>query len=413
MPNTDPPGKPSSAPFVKPFLYALNRMQERESLRPQQLEARARALLNERFGPSIEQPHVRFASGCAGLMSEHTHFFDGFALMMPLPMGTAVAVRQAPEGDSRVAFEGSRNVNLTHSFLPAGAGAKPSDDPLHVQLVQALIGELSSTPPNVEVAVVTTTSEQRTDSNLAALAVALARALTETFPQSVFTPASVAELIGRCAGRPFSSAYPLAIWDGVTSAFMLVDTGTQERLEVDAPGQDVLGWGLVQAGCPALHDPTFYLSRQKKADQALQRLKDHGFPGLTSFRTLEHRDLQQALAVLPAKSRPLVRYLVGENRRVQKLVAAIRRKDWQMFGALLLMSHASKRHDLELSCPEADFVVELVEQMLIDGVYGASLTGWGGLVLIAGQPYTIPHGLDQIAARILQRFGNTPEIVLL
>ncbi|HET6568363.1 MAG TPA: galactokinase family protein [Rhodothermales bacterium] len=413
MPNTDPPGKPSSSPFVKPFLYALNRMQERESLRPEQLEERARALLNERFGPSEKQPHVRFASGCAGLMSEHTHFFDGFALMMPLPMGTAVAVRPASGSDSCVAFEGSRNLNLTLRFASNRAYVEPSDDPLRIQLVQALIRQIPSPPAPVEVAIVTTTSEQRTDSNLTALAVALAHALAGAFPESFFTPATVAASIGQCAHRPFSSAYPLAVWEGEPGAFMLVDTGTQERLPVDAPERDVMGWGLVQTSCPAAHDPAFYLSRQKKAEQALQRLNERGFADLTSFRTLEHRDLQQALAVLPAKARPLVRYLVGENRRVQKLVAAIRRKDWQMFGALLLMSHASKRCDLELSCPEADFVVELVEQMLIEGMYGASLTGWGGSVLIAGQPYSIPHGLDQIRAGTMQRFGDTPEVMLL
>ena len=120
-----------------------------------------------------------------------------------------------------------------------------------------------------------------------------------------------------------------------------------------------------------------------------------------------------AACPMPRRLRPVVRHVVTENGRVQKLVAAIRRHDWQMFGALLLMSHASLRDDWQRSNDEIDFVVEQVEAMSLDGMYGACVTGRGGCVLVLGQPFVVPRCLDRIKTAFHARFGRMPETMLL
>lgn len=406
------PEKPS--PLAEPFLYALNRMQQREALHPPQLEARAEALLTDRFGESEQPARTRFIPGCIGLMSEHTHFFDGFAVMMPLPFGTAVAVRRSSGTASRLAFEGRVQ---THVLCEGDRSVWSIDsEGLPVHLVDELLGTILPEGANVEVAVVSTLAELRTDSFLTALGVAVTRVIEDVFSatRSVgIAPGLVSEAIARCMGRPFSVAYPLAVWTGRSDTFILVDTGTGEWLPLEAPSHEKVGWGLAYAGCPDLQHAGFFTRRMEQMQEALKQLSKHDFGDIPSFRGLEHRDLQHALGLLPYSLRPLVRYLVSENRRVQKLVNAIRRKDWQMLGALLLISHASKRNDLEAACPEADLAVEQVEQMLIDGLYGATLTGASGSVVVVGQPYMVPNSLDRIQESIAARFGTTPEVVLL
>ena len=117
--------------------------------------------------------------------------------------------------------------------------------------------------------------------------------------------------------------------------------------------------------------------------------------------------------MLPRRYRPLVRYLVSENRHVHKLVFAIRRKDWQMFGALLLISHACRRNDWGITTPEADFIVDQVQAMTLEGLYGGRMSGRGGSVLVVGQPFTIPEAFERIQTAFEARFERTLRAILL
>lgn len=402
-------------PLAKPFLDALNRMQKRELLHPEELERGARALLDERFGPATAPSFVGFAPGCVGLMSEHTHFFDGFALLMPLPSGTAVAVRKGEGSTSRLAVE------HVPGSIELRKGELASEQDLDfARLTICLLAEMLPLvlPAEVplDVALVSTVSEERPDAYLSALGVAFGHAcglLEGGGTPNRHVPEHVARVISGCARRPFGPAYPLTVSGGPSDSFALVDAGTGERLALEGMSQEALGWGLVQTGCAALRPVTFYHALRERTAEALAVLQRNGFKELRSFRHLEHRDLQRALGVLPDGLAPIVRYLVSENRRVQKLVAAVRRRDWQLLGALLLMSHAAKRNDLGLSCPEADFAVEQVEGMSMEGLYGATLTGWGGTVVVAGQPFMVPKALDRIQDGLRARFDLDAEVMLL
>src|SRR5690606_35509706 len=124
-----------NAPFVQPYLHALDRMQKRAFLHPEQVVARARTLLDERLGTSAHPAEAVFAPAGAGIPAEHTHYFDGFALLLMLPLGTAVAVRRAEGPASQVAFEGSE---ATWRFDRAGAAGEAPGWPAWARLVEQL-----------------------------------------------------------------------------------------------------------------------------------------------------------------------------------------------------------------------------------------------------------------------------------
>lgn len=54
---------------------------------------------------------------------------------------------------------------------------------------------------------------------------------------------------------------------------------------------------------------------------------------------------------------------------------ALKEKNYQKFGQLMVESHKSLRDDFEVSCPEVDSLVRLALQ--VDGVLGSRMTGAG------------------------------------
>ena len=380
-------------------------MQDRTVTSPADLTARASVLLTDVWGLSDVPVEAAFSHGVLGLMSEHTHYFNGFALLMPVSHGTAVAVRPSASGESRCVLEDGRAASLD----------QPSTDPQHTLLAK-LAAELKPPGVGVEFAVAGSLPSWWWEVNLTSLGVAAARALQAAFSradESIALMETVRRCIASALELPFSLAYPLASMDGRPGVPVLVDTEGPEYLMLEGPHAEEMGWGAVHVDVPTEDVRHGVDEAVQRAGEALELLQRNGFAHLTSFRELEHRDMERALAVLPGPHAPIVRYLVTENRRVQKLVGALRRRDWQLVGALMLMSHAVQRDDWKMTSPEADRVVDQVEAMSLEGLYGARTTGRSGTVLLAGQPFVIPNFLDQMQSELKKGFDVEAEILLL
>lgn len=400
-------------PFMQPMLQAWDRMQQREVLDAEGVRAHARALLDEQFGPG--EGGVAYARGGTGLLGEQTHYAGGFAVLLPLAQGTAVAARRVAGSRSRVVFKTEEAVYAFHLKEAPG-----EEVPVWVRVVVAM-ARLSLAPGEaVEVAVASTVPPACLDAYLVALAVAAARALhphDEGGWLEGDVPAhwldGVREQLEDCTATPFSIAYLLAATRGEPGSFLLVDTVTHESLALNGPSADLLGWGLIDLGSPTPRAPAFHRKRKVMAEEALAQLRAAGFDTDAGFRDVEHRSLTQALETVDAALQPVVRHLVTENRRVQRLVAAVRREDWQMFGALLLMSHASLRDVWGSTDTALDDVVRQAEAFSIDGVYGACMTGRGGCVLVVGRPLAVPRALDRIATALEASLGHPPRVLIL
>ena len=398
------PERSGPAPLARTYLEALTRLQDRTVPSPSELTGRAEALLNETFGLSESVAEAAFSHGVLGLMSEHTHYFNGFAVLMPVAHGSAVAVRTTHDGRCRCAFE-----NRGAAVLERNA------DDITASVVASIFEALRPPGTGIEMAVVGSNPEWWWEVNLTSLGVASARAMQALFSradESIELMTMVRAAIEAALRLPFSIAYPIAAIDGRPGTPVLVDTETNEYLMLGSIDAEEVGWGAVHVSRPIEPLRSGVHERLTMVAEALARLQQTAFPHLASFRDLEHRDLERALDSIPASCAPVVRYLVTENRRVQKLVAALRRRDWQMLGALMLMSHAVQRDDWKMSS-EADFVVSQVEGMSLEGLYGARMSGRSGTVVVAGQPYVIPNFIDRMQSELQDRIGVPAETLLL
>ena len=172
------------------------------------------------------------------------------------------------------------------------------------------------------------------------------------------------------------------------------------------------GWGLVDTGEP-VHTREMVVKARRSLTDTLERLRRKHFPGLDSLRDLEHKDLEVAEKAIPRGQRPILRYVVRENQRVHRLVTAARKGDWQFFGALLVMGHASLRDDMHATTERTDKVVELVEDRSVSGMYGGRSLGFSGVVVVLGQPFLVPPFLDGARDELNEHFGISANTVLL
>lgn len=361
-------------------------------------------LLEACFGGGVS-PQVETVRGSIDLQSAQTHYSTGFGLLMSLRESVTVACRPSDGSTTRLVFAANSGPWTASINLDEAPDELP-DAPVWQQIVHHVLRDMQGTRQNVDIAVVSSVPGTAQDAYFSALALATAKAVgdVEQPPDakgkiskiSADTLPMLLDTIEAATQRPTSIAALIASHADTASPFTLVDTGTYEFLPVETDAHDELDWAVIDSGQPAARPSEWHRSLKQEADTALARLREQGFDNLTSFRNVQHQDLPKALNALPERLRPVTRHLIGENRRVQKHVAAMRRGDWQMIGALLLMSHASLRDQIKATTPTADAFVEAVESLTLDGVYGACMTSRDGLILVTGRQ----NALDNLLATI-------------
>ena len=360
------------------------------------LQAQARTLLGRL--PRDSQQWSAEGRISVSLLSEHTHYMDGFALFIPLPLGLAAAIQPAPESHIRWSLDGD--------FLPldqldssiACILQHPLDDrqtcegvllgPLGKRYEEGFLGTLA--------AVWHTVLEK-------------AQASAQPTPEVFYT--SVKETLTTCLNRPFGIGPSLASRAMEEAPAVILDTETKEYLPVPPEGIPP-AWALFDTGIFREPPADFYWRKMEEQEEALRLLQKQGFR-IESFRQLMHEDLQRALHYLPSRLVPTVRYLVTENRRVQRMTVALRKSDFQLAGGLMLISQACLKRDWKNTIPEIDAFVEYLQQ--VDGIYGVRMIGpgFGGQLIILGQPFILASVLEQAAEWFYARTGILPETAIL
>ncbi|MFI1565510.1 galactokinase [Streptomyces sp. NPDC020490] len=97
--------------------------------------------------------------------------------------------------------------------------------------------------------------------------------------------------------------------------------------------------------------------------------------GVDALRDVPYADLDAALARIDDEEvRRLVRHVVTEDERVERVVSLLESGDTRAIGPVLVEGHASLRDDFRISCPELDLAVD---SALAAGALGARMTGGG------------------------------------
>jgi galactokinase len=409
-----------------------------------------RAMLAAAFPAADDAPDEKVggvgrARGTMPVQATQTHYSDGYALLLPMHVQTAVAVRASAADHSRLAVHGTDDVWAFDAQRPWNEHATAERPPwLRVATAAATwqLGKRASAARTdaeaCDIVLASRVPPVLQDAYAAALGVATVRALARqranasadasaTQEASDPTPderplgaglpdgtlEGLQDVLATALAQPYSAAWLQAAHAGEPPYFLLADTAEAECLPVESPLRDALGWVLIDPQTDAPQSPAAHRARAAEAEEALRRLQQHGFNELNAFRDIEHRDLQRVLSVLPETLRPLARHLVTENRRVAKLVGALRRGDGQMVGALLLMSHASARNHDRSTSAAADFLVDQAEAMTMDACYGAGMTDRSGAVLATGPVQGLRHDLDRLQTAFRGRFGRPFRMMML
>ena len=344
------------------------------------------------------------APGRVNLIGEHTDYNGGFVLPSAIPQQTRVKLQ--PRGDHSVRASSASAAAAAEYEL--GREQRRGDWLDYVQgLTWALARDGFGGVGGFDLRIESDVPLGAGLSSSAALEVAVLRALREAFELQL-DDARLARL-GQRAENDFVGAR-CGIMDQMaasladTTSALFLDTRSLEYRRVPLP----LEADLVVIHSGVSHDLSAgdYNTRRAECEEAARQL------GLAALRDVPLSELDRAVAALPEPLGRRVRHVVTEDQRVLDAVTALERGDLEHLGELFAASHASMRHDFEVSVPDVDLLVELAAADT--NVFGARLTGggFGGAVVVLAQ---CGHGRaagERIAAAYADRSGRTPTVLV-
>jgi galactokinase len=313
------------------------------------------------------------APGRVNLIGEHTDYNDGFVLPFALPQTTRAAVARRDDGLLRL-----------HSADLEGGVAELRVDELAPQSDTAwtaypagvvwALREAGHPVTGADVHLASTVPAGAGLSSSAALEVVVALALNDLFGLGL-RGWQLARLCQR-AENVYVGA-PVGIMDQTASACceaghaLFLDTRdlSQRQIPFDlaAEGMRLL---VVDTQVKHAHSEGEYGKRRAGCEKGADLL------GVDALRDVPFDGLDEALARLGDEEevRRLVRHIVTENHRVERVVSLLESGDTRAIGPLLVEGHASLRDDFRISCPELDLVVDTA---MASGALGARMTGGG------------------------------------
>ncbi|MFC9859685.1 MULTISPECIES: galactokinase [unclassified Streptomyces] len=316
------------------------------------------------------------APGRVNLIGEYTDFNDGFVMPLALPHTARAAVARRTDGELRLHSTDVPGgvVQLRVDELAPHAGHGWAAYPAGV--VWAL-REAGHRITGADIQLTSTVPTGAGLSSSAALEVVTAFALNDLFELGL--TASELAVLGQRAENAFVGV-PCGVMDQMASACcteghaLYLDTRDLGRRQVpfDLAAQGLTLLVVDTRVKHALGDGA-YAERRAACEEGARLL------GIRTLRDLPYDGLGAALDTLAAAGADesvvrCVRHVVGDNRRVEQVIALLDAGDVPAVGPVLDAGHDSLRDDLRVSCPELDLVVSAANAA---GALGARMTGGG------------------------------------
>ncbi|MET9256675.1 galactokinase [Streptomyces sp. NPDC003717] len=324
-----------------------------------------------RYG--AEPDGIWAAPGRVNLIGEHTDYNDGFVMPFALPHQAVAAVSRRADGVLRLhsADIGGDPVELRVADLA------PESDRAWTAYPSGVVWALREAGHEItgaDVHLASTVPSGAGLSSSAALEVVVALALNDLYGLGL-RGRQLARLCQR-AENVYVGA-PVGIMDQTAAACcqaghaLFLDTRdlAQRQIPFDlaAEGMRLL---VVDTQVKHSHSEGEYGKRRAGCERGAALL------GVAALRDVAVDELDAALERLAddEEAQRLVRHIVTENARVERVVALLEAGDTRAIGPVLVAGHASLRDDFRISCPELDLVVDTA---LASGALGARMTGGG------------------------------------
>ncbi|MEV0184483.1 galactokinase [Streptomyces sp. NPDC050625] len=320
-----------------------------------------------------EPEGVWSAPGRVNLIGEHTDYNDGFVMPFALPHVATAAVSRRTDGVLRLH---SSDVEGGVVELPLDALA-PESDRNWTAYPAGVVWALREAGHPVTGADIHLSSTVPTGAGLsssAALEVVIALALGDLYELGL-QRRQLARLCQR-AENVYVGA-PTGIMDQTASA--CCEEGHALFLDTRDLSQKQIPFDLAEQGMRLLVVDTRVKHAHSDGEYGKRRAgceKGAALLGVDALRDIPYAGLDAALARLGDEEevRRLVRHVVTEDQRVERVVALLESGDTRAIGPVLTEGHASLRDDFRISCPELDLVVDTA---LTAGALGARMTGGG------------------------------------
>ncbi|MFI8488587.1 galactokinase [Streptomyces rubrogriseus] len=331
--------------------------------------------VGERFRElyGAEPEGVWAAPGRVNLIGEHTDYNDGFVMPFALPHQAVAAVSRRDDGVLRLhsADVDAGPVELRVADLTPGSDKSWTAYPSGV--VWAL-REAGHELTGADVHLASTVPSGAGLSSSAALEVVLALALNDLYSLGL-RGWQLARLCQR-AENVYVGA-PVGIMDQTASA--CCEAGHALFLDTRDLSERQIPFDLAAEGMRLLVVDTRVKHSHSEGEYGKRRAgceKGAALLGVDALRDVPYADLDAALERLGDEEevRRLVRHVVTEDERVERVVALLESGDTRAIGPVLVEGHASLRDDFRISCPELDLVVDTA---LASGALGARMTGGG------------------------------------
>lgn len=372
----------------------------------QNLRERVTTSFAGRFGAA--PAFVVRAPGRVNLIGEHTDYNDGFVL--PMAIDRAVWIAARPRPDRRVVlhsldFDDAAGFDLDR-FGPGERGWLE-----YVKGVAWALQEGGAALAGWEGVLAGDVPLGAGLSSSAALEMAAARTFAAVAGLS-WQPAAMAKVGQRAENE----------WVGVNSGIM-------DQM-ISAAGRK--GYALLidcrsLAAEPAPLPPGTAVvvldtgTRRGLVDSAYNERRAQCEAAAAFFGVPALRDVDPARLALAGQAGGLdevtlrrARHVISENERTLQAAAAMRRgaPGAAQLGRLMDASHASLRHDFEVSSPELDLMVELARQQA--GCLGARMTGAGfggcAVALVRAEAGTVDAFCAAVAGAYRQATGIRPAL---
>jgi galactokinase len=313
------------------------------------------------------------APGRVNLIGEHTDYNDGFVMPFALPHTAVAAVSRRTDGVLRLHsadIEGGV-VELRLDELAPQTDRGWTAYPAGVVWTLRAAGHPVT---GADIHLASTVPAGAGLSSSAALEVVVALALDDLYDLGL-RGWQLARLCQR-AENVYVGA-PVGIMDQTASA--CCEAGHALFLDTRDLSQQQIPFDLAAEGMRLLVVDTQVKHSHSEGEYGKRRAgceKGAALLGVDALRDVPYDGLDEALARLGDEEevRRLVRHIVTENHRVERVVSLLSSGETRAIGPVLVEGHASLRDDFRISCPELDLVVETA---MAAGALGARMTGGG------------------------------------
>ncbi|MBQ1099875.1 galactokinase [Streptomyces sp. b94] len=323
------------------------------------------------------------APGRVNLIGEHTDYNDGFVMPFALPHTAVAAVSRRDDGILRLhsADIAADPVELRVADLTPESDKSWTAYPSGV--VWAL-REAGHELTGADIHLASTVPSGAGLSSSAALEVVVALALNDLYSLGL-RGWQLARLCQR-AENVYVGA-PVGIMDQTASA--CCEAGHALFLDTRDLSQRQIPFDLAAEGMRLLVVDTQVKHSHSEGEYGKRRAgceKGAALLGVDALRDVPYAELDSALERLADDEEVLrlVRHVVTEDERVERVVSLLESGDTRAIGPVLIEGHASLRDDFRISCPELDLVVDTA---LASGALGARMTGggFGGAAIVLAE----------------------------